>query len=453
MDEKCPLDSHSHEHAYLAEAFSKIFISVVEVDLQTGTALTLQSPDSAVVMRPLPWKTLLARYTERRSCPEDRQLINDQFSLEQLQKFAQTDQSHKAIQVRCVACNATFEWMELAATRLSGKEAKVLITTKNVNEQRLLKSVVERFVYKNCDYFVLLDTKHNSFFRFIGNGSGADLPPLSSNDYTAVLEEYNTRYVMPYDVDRVTAELQIDHIVEMLEKHDEHEIYFDNIPEHGTTRRKHIQLAYHDKPNGLVLLTRTDITDVYLHERALNEQLRSAIIEAQTDSLTQLYNHAATADLVRQALLSSDCTAAACLFLDMDNFKTVNDSVGHLRGDELLKFQARYLRKLVANNGIIGRIGGDEFLVFLPGENSKETARHYSAKICTMFSDIKDVSMRRLNLSCSVGISLYPEDGTDYETLVHKADQALYEAKHNGKNQYSFYFEKGEKHIAPCALS
>ncbi|MEG2368968.1 MAG: GGDEF domain-containing protein [Raoultibacter sp.] len=253
--------------------------------------------------------------------------------------------------------------------------------------------------------------------------------------------------------ERLTAELQIDHIVAMLESQDEYNVYFDDIPEQGIVRRKRIQLVYHDRPMGLVLFARTDITEVYLHERAINEQLRAALTKAQTDSLTQLYNQVTTADLVRQKLIESDHVTAAIMFLDVDNFKTVNDSVGHLRGDELLRFQARYLQDLIANRGIIGRIGGDEFLIYLPGENCTEDARYYSAKICSMFTDTHDESIKSLHLSCSVGISRYPEDGTDYETLVHKADQALYDAKRSGKNRYTFYSEQCSKNSAASMLS
>ncbi|MEF9842090.1 MAG: GGDEF domain-containing protein [Raoultibacter sp.] len=455
MDEKTKSsDLHAREYVYLAETFAKIFISVVEVDLQTGSALTLRSPDSAVVMQPMPWETLLGRYTERRSCPEDRDLITNEFSLEELQAFVESGQHHKSLEVRCVAKGAAFEWMELSATLLLGDGHKLLVTTKNINEQRIIKSVVDRFVYKNCDYFLMLDTKHNSFIRFMGNSeSGTDLPPLSSDDYTTTLKEYNDRYVMPYDTDRLTAELQIDHIVAMLENQDEYNVYFDDIPEQGIIRRKRIQLAYHDKPMGLVLFARTDITDVYLHERAINEQLRAALTKAQTDSLTQLYNQVTTADLIRQQLVEGDQSAAAIMFLDVDNFKAVNDSVGHLRGDDLLRFQARYLQDLIADQGIVGRVGGDEFLIYLPGENCEENARHYAAKICAMFSDTTDESIKNLHLSCSVGISRYPEDGIDYETLVHKADQALYDAKHTGKSRYRFYSKKCEGDTAASLLS
>ncbi|MEG2015173.1 MAG: hypothetical protein RR086_05515 [Clostridia bacterium] len=210
-------------YAQLAEAFSKIYLSVVEVDLDSGNAITLKSPDTEVVMKRMQWESLIARYAERRACPSDRAIILSEFSTSSLCSLLENGQRSKSMEVRCGASGNTYEWMELSAMIISSKEKKLLITTRNINEQRLLKSIAERFLYKNCDYFVLLDTKNNSFVRFMGNDNGSVLPPIISDDYTKVLKEYNQQFVMPNDVDRVTALMQIDNILKILENQDEYE--------------------------------------------------------------------------------------------------------------------------------------------------------------------------------------------------------------------------------------
>lgn len=427
------------EYIHLADAFSKIFISVIELDLATGDAITLKSSDAEVVMEKMPWETLLSRYTERRACPEDHQIIMDEFSTKQLEALVASGRQSKSIEVRWEDRSKGFEWVELSATMISPNDTKMLITTRNVNEGRLLKSIVERFVYANCDYFILLDTKRNSFVRFMGNDNGTDLPPSSHDDYSSILKAYNDMHVMPYDADRVTHELKLANILASLEHQEEHFIYFDGKPERGTVRRKRIQMVYQDRAKGLVLFTRTDITEGYRKERERNEQLAAAIIKSQTDSLTGLYNQAATADVITRDLSDDTCCSGTFLFMDVDNFKKVNDLLGHLRGDSLLVFVANSLKTLIGDRGIVGRIGGDEFLIFLPNKLSVHEIKSYAQKICQLFEAIQDDEIRHMGISCSVGISLYPQDGTDYETLVRKADGALYDSKRQGKSKYCFH--------------
>ncbi|MEG2203319.1 MAG: GGDEF domain-containing protein, partial [Christensenellaceae bacterium] len=154
-----------------------------------------------------------------------------------------------------------------------------------------------------------------------------------------------------------------------------------------------------------------------------------------------LYNHATTASLISQRLAQST-SEGAFLFIDVDNFKSINDSMGHLKGDYFLKFVAQALRELIGDCGIIGRIGGDEFLIFLQEKQAVKNVELYAKQICKAFSNSHDYSISHLNISCSIGISMYPKDGTDYQTLVQKADQALYHSKKNGKNNYCLYSSK-----------
>ncbi|MEG2014823.1 MAG: GGDEF domain-containing protein, partial [Clostridia bacterium] len=102
---------------------------------------------------------------------------------------------------------------------------------------------------------------------------------------------------------------------------------------------------------------------------------------------------------------------------------------------------AKSLRAIVNDSAILGRIGGDEFLVYVEGDNVVDTCVLYANKICKMFADIEQEDTKKLNLTCSVGISVYPNDGINYETLIRKADQALYDSKRHGKSKYCFYSE------------
>ena len=165
---------------------------------------------------------------------------------------------------------------------------------------------------------------------------------------------------------------------------------------------------------------------------------------AEKDALTGLFNRGAARQHINRLLarpMHDRDTISALLMIDLDNFKMINDTYGHLFGDEVLTRSASRIRKLFRSNDIIGRIGGDEFIVFIdsiPGIELIQTrCQQLIASLQTSFFD--DESGMRI--SASVGVALVPEHGTTLTELYHKADQALYKAKKLGKNQYYIFNE------------
>jgi diguanylate cyclase (GGDEF)-like protein len=129
----------------------------------------------------------------------------------------------------------------------------------------------------------------------------------------------------------------------------------------------------------------------------------------------------------------------AVMFVDLDKFKGVNDTFGHRIGDELLKAVARRLTKCIRKDDTVARSGGDEFIVVLSGLCDSKNAAIIGAKIVHELSKPVHVEQHELDISCSVGISVYPEDGRDVNTLVVNADVAMYHAKKTGRNNYQFF--------------
>ena len=135
-------------------------------------------------------------------------------------------------------------------------------------------------------------------------------------------------------------------------------------------------------------------------------------------------------------------TDGALMFIDLDDFKEINDIQGHPKGDEVLRFVAHTLRRALRSSDLIGRVGGDEFIVFLRGASAKEEIVVCAKRLCDA---VKQYPNHDIILSCSIGIALSPADGNDYETLVRKANTAMYYAKKIGKNGYAFWdWVKGE---------
>lgn len=428
------------QYTPLAKILAKRFISLAEVDLLTGNAVVLESrKDLELVGRELNWNTLLERYSQRRVFPEDRSKV---LSLTQdyLNSFFVKGNEELVLEMRCLLENAAYMWTEINISVISVKEQRLLVTTRSINEERMLKSIVEQLVYQDLDYFVLLDAKNDTYTMFSARKSGTPVPPVLGESYSEQVQKYNARYVAPEELQQTNENMQISHVLKMLEKEERYSFSTSGITDQGTFRRTRVQFQYYDKDAGLILLTRTDITQMFLEEQAKNERLAEALKDARQDALTGIYNQKGTEALIIDLLTKQAENRAAFLFVDVDNFKMVNDTLGHQEGDALLRFLADSIRNLAAGHaGIAGRIGGDEFLLFLPDISSLTQIKNCAEHVCHTFDAMTKETVKAIPISCSVGISIYPEDGSDYKTLLRKADQALYTSKRYVKNRYYFY--------------
>jgi diguanylate cyclase (GGDEF)-like protein/PAS domain S-box-containing protein len=162
---------------------------------------------------------------------------------------------------------------------------------------------------------------------------------------------------------------------------------------------------------------------------------------AQHDSLTDLPNRALLNDRLREAIILSrrHKRELSVLFLDLDRFKHINDSLGHVVGDRLLQSVARRLLSCVRGSDTVGRQGGDEFVVLLWEVRRAEDAGIAAAKILETLRKPHLIDEHELHITASIGIVTYPEDGTDVETLMKKADLAMYHAKQTRHDSYQFF--------------
>lgn len=159
------------------------------------------------------------------------------------------------------------------------------------------------------------------------------------------------------------------------------------------------------------------------------------------DALTDLPNRTLLQDRLRQATNDArrERTMVALLFLDLDRFKIVNDSLGHTVGDRLLETVAERLRHHVRGSDTVCRLGGDEFVVVLTAVHDASDAARVADKLLRGLAEPVRIDGHTLNVSTSIGISLYPMDGGDPDTLLRNADTALYQAKRDGRNNYQFF--------------
>ncbi|AVG16022.1 EAL domain-containing protein [Chromobacterium vaccinii] len=162
---------------------------------------------------------------------------------------------------------------------------------------------------------------------------------------------------------------------------------------------------------------------------------------AHFDVLTSLPNRIHMQDRVELAIhnVVRDNQRLALLLLDLDRFKTVNESLGHSAGDTLLQVAADRIRSALAPGEMLARQGGDEFIILLPVISDPGEAALAAERVRDVFANPIELHNHVLTITPSIGISVYPDDGRDYETLVRNADAAMYHAKSSGRNSYKFY--------------
>ncbi|RJG03879.1 putative bifunctional diguanylate cyclase/phosphodiesterase [Noviherbaspirillum sedimenti] len=163
--------------------------------------------------------------------------------------------------------------------------------------------------------------------------------------------------------------------------------------------------------------------------------------QAHHDSLTDLPNRILLIDRLEHAiaLAKRNGTTLAVLFLDLDNFKNINDSHGHATGDQLLASVAQRLLNCIRASDTVSRLGGDEFVILVTEERHAEAAAHTAEKIIASLAQPHRIQQYAFHITASIGISTFPADGEEADTLIRNADTAMYYAKKKGRNNYQFF--------------
>lgn len=177
-----------------------------------------------------------------------------------------------------------------------------------------------------------------------------------------------------------------------------------------------------------------DITERKMLEMKLEKS-------ANYDKLTKIPNRRFLFKQLEEMLhnYSVDKDQFALIFIDLDGFKAVNDNYGHETGDQVLITVANRLQDIINDDDIVARIGGDEFIIILPNIRNEEDIKTVVNKINLSLKESMYINNNNCNIDSSIGVAVYPKDGTDSDTLIRNADYAMYSIKKNGKGGYEFY--------------
>ncbi|OWW18750.1 putative bifunctional diguanylate cyclase/phosphodiesterase [Noviherbaspirillum denitrificans] len=188
-----------------------------------------------------------------------------------------------------------------------------------------------------------------------------------------------------------------------------------------------------------------ELIEANLRLQAENAERRQAEFRirymAHYDALTDLPNRVLLQDRIQKAVdyAARNKTQIAVLFVDLDYFKNINDSLGHMVGDSMLQLVARRLQLCLRKHDDVGRLGGDEFVLCLPLMNGRTDAALVAQKVLDALHQPFIINDMEMHVGASIGISLYPDDGADVETLMRAADMAMYCAKESGRSNYQFF--------------
>ena len=215
-----------------------------------------------------------------------------------------------------------------------------------------------------------------------------------------------------------------------------------------TQQSKELKLA-NDKLREKQLVLEKQKVDLEVAKKQLEERAKELVRHSKTDHLTGLANRLAWMECLQRSLelAKRNNHKLAVVLLDLDRFKYINDSLGHHAGDELLKTVAKRLLRCVRSPDLVARLGGDEFVLLLNDQVSPEMSLKVMQRVLEEVKRPITFGQREYTVSCSIGFSLYPQDGQDAETLLKYADTAMYQAKEGGRGCFQFYTPEIQRRI------
>ncbi|MDO4553527.1 MAG: GGDEF domain-containing protein [Lachnospiraceae bacterium] len=205
---------------------------------------------------------------------------------------------------------------------------------------------------------------------------------------------------------------------------------------------KPAEMANLDMVNSLSFLFLGIAVNIHITQTKIHDLIMQRYIERERDmdDLTKLMTKSATQRRIKECIENTE-EKAALLVIDIDDFKSINDTYGHIYGDAVLRRMGECIIKIFDKKDVKGRFGGDEFVIFIPKMKSKEEVTGKVEQLTKMMKEQIEMPQKARQIHGSIGIALYPENGMQYDELFEHADEALYKSKRLGKDCYTFYFE------------
>lgn len=329
-------------------------------------------------------------------------------------------------------------WFRLMVTPLkAGELAGAVVMHLDITDRKLADNEMQRAlsVFKSStDGIIITD---------------ANLVVLDVNPAYSVISGYDKEDVIGHIIKFINFELQPDSLEEIIRRSLAAEGFWRgevrNRRKSGEFYIENLSISLIYDHQGLLLnyiAIFSDITQIKTHEAELDHV-------SKHDALTGLPNRRLLTDRLQQAMLKAkrDNDLLALCYLDLDNFKPINDKLGHTIGDRVLKEVSKRLISALRESDTVSRIGGDEFILLLPNLKLQEELHILLSRLMTELKVNLSIDEYQVQVTASIGIVLFPQDDVDADTLLRHADQAMYIAKESGRNQYHIYDAKLAKEV------
>jgi diguanylate cyclase (GGDEF)-like protein len=336
------------------------------------------------------------------------------------------------ISVRQLACALTKKWQLMQDSRQHMQSLEKHIQERTDSLQKSL-SLTRATLDSSTDGILVVDGEE----RVVDyNKNFIDLWKIPAS----VLESKDNKVIVEYVSEQLQDPREFLKIIKEINNHPE-EKKLDTL--NFTDGRIFERYSQPHKVNGKTvgrIWSFRDVTKRVYLEKKLEYQ-------ATHDALTDLPNRVLLNDRINQAIAIAkrEHTLVGVLFFDLDRFKLINDSLSHQAGDELLKAFAKRVKESIREGDTLARIGGDEFVMVLPNLHKEAEAVNIANKVLNLLKEPFIIAKRKINITSSIGISLYPKNGTTFEELLKNADLAMYRSKEAGANQFQFYTESLNK--------
>lgn len=290
--------------------------------------------------------------------------------------------------------------------------------------EQIYDNIYELNISKNC----AASRKTQLYFKALGAKNLRYEEFLQVVAVKQIKEEFRAGYLATFSIDNVKRQFEAGN------NYLQYEFLLTEDGSNYLWMRIDAYIFYSKEDDSLHMFTyRKNINDEKCKEMEIKKK-------ASLDEMTGVYTKSATERIIDKVLADEPQGSHSLFIIDLDDFKQANDSYGHQFGDFCIKEFVRLLRSNFRESDIVGRVGGDEFVVFVQSQNM-EWVRQKAEQLCRMLDTVCRKNSSVWKMSVSIGIAVAPKDGKSFETLYAKADKALYETKKSGKNGYMLYDE------------
>jgi diguanylate cyclase (GGDEF)-like protein/PAS domain S-box-containing protein len=354
---------------------------------------------------------------------------------------------YEECEVRYYCINGKEIWCRVCVTTIFDQDKKpesAIGIIRNISEQKEIENSLKierenRVTWDSIFEAVLeVDVTNNRVINYKSTKSNRGIEINNGDDYNAIILKMLNRKVHTNSSEVFSKNMNLESIINFYEN-GQVNVEFDYLElteDNKYAWKQNIINVYFSESMNIVkaIIQTKDIQEQ-------KEKQQKLIERSQRDSLTKLYNKHTTKKLVNEYLAenSNSNTCSAFLIVDIDNFKKVNDTLGHLAGDGMLFDVAQKLNAIFRKTDIIGRIGGDEFVVFIKNIENMDVPKIKAQEICEAIHKEFDYESGKFTISASVGVCIIKGTKITYEELYNNSDIALYDVKNNGKNSFSVY--------------